>query len=295
MKHLLIVDDDQYLLDSLKGVFEGAYEIRTALSSDAAMEILKQEPVDIMLLDYMLPGKDGVAFLSELREKQFDLPVVMISGSTSIRGVMGAMSLGVCDYIRKPFDVDELRFVLQRTMENAELRRCLDEFSTPPELKFAQVVVDEILEHALCTARQYDPDGKIGVFIEKQPGLRYIRGDQEQLTDSIVHLLSNAFSAVVNVSSPQIYIQTSSCKAATGNRAVVLQIRDNGIGIPEDCCEKAFSPFYTTKAHGVGLGLPTVRRTVAAHGGSVTIKSSEKGTAVHLMLPASETSEESQI
>jgi|GEM_PF-1469170 len=290
MKRLLIVDDDQYLLDSLKGVFAGAYEISTALSADAAMEILMQEPVDVMLLDFMLPGKDGVTFLRELREKQFDLPVVMISGSTSIRGVMGAMSLGVCDYIRKPFDVDELRFVLQRTLENSELRRCLDEFARPPELKFAPVVIDDMLERALSMARRHDPDGKIGVYIEKQSGLRYIHGDADVLVDSIVHLLLNAFAAVADVSSPRICIQTSTGETGSGRSAVIVEIRDNGVGIPEDFCEKAFSPFYTTKAHGVGLGLPAVRRTVTAHGGSVTIESSEKGTAVRLLLPATETS-----
>ncbi len=160
MKRLLIVDDDRHLLDSLQVVFTDTYKTRTALSAEAAMELLIQEPVDIILLDVMLPGKDGVAFLRELREKQFDLPVVMISGAVSIRPVIGAMALGACDYIRKPFDVDELRLVVERALENAELRRRLHMLESEgfdmtiwPEEKPLKAAVEEyerlIIEEAL--------------------------------------------------------------------------------------------------------------------------------------------------
>lgn len=149
MKRLLIVDDDPQLLDSLQVVFSGAYLIRAALSAEDAMGLLLQEPADIMLLDVKLPGMDGVAFLEELRERKLDLPVVMISAAVSIRPVMGAMALGACDYIRKPFDVEELRLVVERALENAELRRRLRELEQAEQGARGEDAGDKPLKEAV--------------------------------------------------------------------------------------------------------------------------------------------------
>jgi two-component system nitrogen regulation sensor histidine kinase GlnL len=75
-------------------------------------------------------------------------------------------------------------------------------------------------------------------------------------------------------------------KIGTGRPAVIIEVRDNGTGIPVELREKVFSPFCTTKARGVGLGLPIVRRTMIDHGGLVTFESGETGTVVRLSLPA---------
>lgn len=160
MNRMVIVDDDRHLLDSLQAVFADAYEIRTAPSAEAALKLLAREPADVLLLDVKLPGRDGVAFLRELREKQVDLPVVMISGAVSIRPVIGAMALGACDYIRKPFDVEELRLVVERALENAALRRRLrtlektgDSTAVRPPKKPLKAAVEEyerrLIEEAL--------------------------------------------------------------------------------------------------------------------------------------------------
>lgn len=123
MRKLLIVDDDLGLLGSLRIVFEGHYEISTALSAEEASVLLKQADVDVMLLDIVLPGLDGVEFLQAVLEKYPLLPVVMISAATSIRPVMRAIELGASDYIRKPFDIDELRLVVARALQTSDLRR----------------------------------------------------------------------------------------------------------------------------------------------------------------------------
>ncbi len=122
MKRLLIVDDDPALLASLRAVFKEDYEISTALSAEEAAGRLEKEAVDVMLLDVVLPGVDGVDFLRTVRRKQPVLPVVMISGSSSIKPVMSALELGAFDYIRKPFDIDELRLVVSRALQVRELK-----------------------------------------------------------------------------------------------------------------------------------------------------------------------------
>ena len=122
MKKLLIIDDDRHLLDSLCVVFSGLYEISTALSAEEAAVLLEQQEPDVMLLDVILPGVDGVEFLQTVREVRPQLPVVMISGAPSIRPVMKALELGASDYIRKPFDIDELRLVVARALHVNDLK-----------------------------------------------------------------------------------------------------------------------------------------------------------------------------
>jgi len=122
MRKLLIVDDDPHLLESLRVVFGGLYEVSAAASAEeAAGSLARQEP-DVMLLDVILPGINGVDFLRMVREIYPQLPVVMISGAASIRPVMNALELGAADFIRKPFDIDELRLVVARALHVYELK-----------------------------------------------------------------------------------------------------------------------------------------------------------------------------
>lgn len=123
MKKLLIVDDDVPLLDSLRFVFRGLYEISTVRSAEEAASLLEQQEVDAVLLDIHLPGMGGIDFLRALRQRNPCLPVILISATSSLRPVMKALELGEADFIRKPFDIDELRLVVARALNQSELRR----------------------------------------------------------------------------------------------------------------------------------------------------------------------------
>lgn len=123
MKKLLIVDDDPHLLESLCVVFGGLYEVTTASSAEEAAVFLGRQETDILLLDVILPGVGGVEFLGNIRGQHPYLPVVMISGAPSMRPVMKALELGASDFIRKPFDIDELRLVVARALHVSELRQ----------------------------------------------------------------------------------------------------------------------------------------------------------------------------
>ena len=71
----------------------------------------------------------------------------------------------------------------------------------------------------------------------------------------------------------------------------MITIKDNGHGIPQSIADKIFSPFCTTKARGMGLGLPIVQRTVLDHNGHVHVESDGKsGTSVSIVLPSMEES-----
>jgi two-component system response regulator HydG len=165
MKKLLIVDDNSCLIESLRIVFEGIYDVRIALSAEEATVLLEQQEVDVMLLDVILPGVNGVEFLRRVRESRPHLPVVMISGVSSIRPVMTALELGAADYIRKPFDIDELRLVVARALHVSDLQLQVAEleqelarrpFAAEPDGRpmkeiiddFERTVIQKALHHA---------------------------------------------------------------------------------------------------------------------------------------------------
>lgn len=122
MKKLLIVDDDPHLLESLRVVFGGLYDVSTAPSAEEAGTLLNRYSFDVMLLDVVLPGISGIEFLKSVRSRHPGLPVVMISGLASIKPVMQALEQGASDFIRKPYDIDELRLVVARAVQFGELK-----------------------------------------------------------------------------------------------------------------------------------------------------------------------------
>jgi nitrogen-specific signal transduction histidine kinase len=111
-------------------------------------------------------------------------------------------------------------------------------------------------------------------------------GDEEALTEAFAHLVANAAEALSDEEKPRITLSAKPIRE--GNRAsgVIVTVRDNGRGIAPELKDKIFSPFCTTKPRGMGLGLPIVKRTVFDHHGRVDIDSSEQGTLVSVMLPA---------
>jgi len=162
----------------------------------------------------------------------------------------------------------------------------LDEYANPPELRFAAADVSSLLDQAVCKARQREEAADMDVTIDLQSGLPAIRGDIDVLADSISRLLVNAFAAVEGRDHPKITLRAARGEIGIARLAVVIDVIDNGTGIPEDIQDKVFSPFCTTKARGVGLGLPIVRRTMVDHSALIAIESDANGTTVSLSLPA---------
>jgi len=123
MKHLLIVDDERGSREALRAIFSRDYELSIAASAAEATQRLSQKRADLVLLDVVMPDKDGLALLNDIQGLYPDVPVVMVSASTSVQPVIQAIRLGAHDFVTKPFDVEAIRHTVARALESSALQR----------------------------------------------------------------------------------------------------------------------------------------------------------------------------
>jgi len=109
MKSILIVDDEPTARYGLRRALEAKYRIAEADSAEAAREALVREQPDLVLLDVVLPGQDGLSFLRWMREQGSEVPVLMISALDTAKTAVEALQVGAADYLVKGFELEELR------------------------------------------------------------------------------------------------------------------------------------------------------------------------------------------
>src|SRR6187549_2195530 len=103
MAHLLIVDDDQSTLASLARAFRlSGHEATVCDNAGKAIDLVRSGTFDMILSDVVMPGKDGLTLLEELRALNVSLPVVMISGQATVEMAVRATRLGAIDFLEKP-------------------------------------------------------------------------------------------------------------------------------------------------------------------------------------------------
>ena len=122
-KRVLLVDDEPRVRASLKTVLEPTYEILEAADAAEGLKSFKHDAPDLVLLDVILPGTDGLAALQTMRTENRAIPVIMLTGTKSVKTAVDAMKLGAADYLSKPFDVEELQIVIERALGKQELEQ----------------------------------------------------------------------------------------------------------------------------------------------------------------------------
>jgi DNA-binding NtrC family response regulator len=122
MSNILIVDDEQSYRQLLSLVFEGdGHTIRTAMNGREALLMLQDEQADVVISDVKMPDMDGIEMLEALRETQPDLGVILMTAFASVETAREAFKLGADDFIQKPFDVEELKLIVKKTLEKQAL------------------------------------------------------------------------------------------------------------------------------------------------------------------------------
>ncbi len=165
-KRILVVDDEPRVRTSLKLVLEPNYEVLQAADANEGLELFKKETPHLVLLDVILPGMDGLAVLEKMRTEDKSIPVIMLTGTKAVKTAVDAMKLGAADYISKPFEIDELRIIIGKALDNQDLEREV-------RLLRAQVV------------NRYAFHNLIG----KSPAMQEIYGKIEQVADSRTTIL----------------------------------------------------------------------------------------------------------
>lgn len=212
---------------------------------------------------------------------------------------IGQLAAGLAHEIRNPLaSIDGAAEVLDVAGDQPELRKetvsiirkecarlnrlltSLLDFARPRHPEWRDVDLSRVLDTVIDLVGHSAGKG-IRFHSEKGQGGLSLLGDEEQLTQVILNLTLNAAQAMPDGGDVWLTAQHE-------DNGLVIQIRDEGTGIPEENMDKIFDPFFTTKETGTGLGLSVVDQIVTQHGGTVTAtRNQDKGTTFSLFFPHS--------
>ena len=135
---IYIVDDDELIVSMLSRVLKGnGYEVRTATSADGIVSKIKAWSPAVVLLDIRIADQSGIDVLTEIVKHELPSQVVMLTADDSAETAVKAMKLGAADYLTKPFNVDEVKIVLQNIIEKGKLKQ---------EVTYLRKVQSEVFE-----------------------------------------------------------------------------------------------------------------------------------------------------
>jgi CheY-like chemotaxis protein len=118
---VLVVDDEPIIQETFKAIFDGLFKVLTAGNGEEAFERIDKNSVDLVFLDINIPGVNGIELLRRLKEYDEDLPVIVVTGVESEILAKEVKTLGVCDYISKPFDVPQLIALAYKTVNRERI------------------------------------------------------------------------------------------------------------------------------------------------------------------------------
>jgi DNA-binding NtrC family response regulator len=171
MKTILIVDDEPSARYGMRRALEPGYRIAEADSGEAARAAVERERPDLVLLDVVMQGEDGMSTLRWLREHGHEMPVLMVSALDTARTAVEALKLGATDYLVKGFDIEELRKRAANLLKLADLERENDDLR-----------------------RQLAVEGQFGPMLGRSAAMRraFEVADRVAATDSTVLILGES-------------------------------------------------------------------------------------------------------
>lgn len=114
---LLVVDDEEVICEACRRIFSRqGFAVETRTDARQGLALAASKDFEIILLDIKMPNMDGIQFLEQLRQTNFEVPVLIITGYPSIPNAAAAMRLGACDYVTKPFTSEEITSAVQRVL-----------------------------------------------------------------------------------------------------------------------------------------------------------------------------------
>jgi two-component system nitrogen regulation response regulator NtrX len=181
---ILIVDDEAGVRSALGGVFrDEGWHVDAVDSGEACLERVTREAYDVIVLDIWLPGMDGLATLSRLRERRVDAETVMISGHGSIESAVRAIKMGAFDFVEKPLSLDKTVLVVRNALRQRRLEAENRALRAQADRKLAMVgesyVMAQLREQVAMAA---PTNGRVLIYGENGTG--------KELVAKTIHSLS---------------------------------------------------------------------------------------------------------
>ncbi len=145
-KKILVVDDEPKMRQTIREIMEGEkYIVKECGDGIECIEKVKEENFNVILLDINLPGKSGLDVLNEIKRIKPDVPIIMFTAFGSNERIISAMKLGAYDYIDKPFELDQLIFVINRAADYSILQNELNTLRSQNYMQNDEIYYDEII------------------------------------------------------------------------------------------------------------------------------------------------------
>jgi DNA-binding NtrC family response regulator len=155
MQTILAIDDESSVLESYRMLLSDRHRLLSASDGHSGLRILDEKHVDLILLDLTMPGMSGLDFMSRLHERGETAPVIVVTGSNSVEMAVKTIKQGAREFVIKPFDVEDLLFLVDRTLLDMREKRELKELREQGKAGFEHIIGDSpAIMNALAKARR---------------------------------------------------------------------------------------------------------------------------------------------
>ena len=170
--HVLIVDDEREILASLEDVLQDeGYRVERAESGETALQLLRAETPDVVLVDVWMPGIDGIKTLEAVKESNADIEVVLMSGHGNIETAVAATKLGAFNFIEKPLSIDTVLRIVDSAVQARRAKELLGDDVVDVMLGGASKSIQRVQRAIIRAAKNLGP---LVVAGERGTGKRFI-------------------------------------------------------------------------------------------------------------------------
>ncbi len=257
-----------------KAVFLHGVSLDITARKEAELEVQQQRKEVAHLSRVTMLGELSGALAHELNQPL----TAILSNAQAARRFLAQDSV----------DLDELRDILQDIVDEdkraGEVIRRLRVLLSTGETQRQSMDVNEVVSEVFKLLRSDLATHGVMLQAELAPGLPHVNADRVQLQQVVINLVMNACDAMGAVAAiDRRLIVRTELAAGVG---VIVSVIDQGCGIPAEHVDKVFDSFYTTKTHGMGLGLSVCRSIISAHGGRLWAENNpDRGASFHFWVP----------
>jgi heavy metal response regulator len=221
---ILVVEDEKKVSSFIKrGLEEEKYEVDAAFDGEEGLAMAQKGQYDLLILDWMLPKRDGISVLKELRRDNTGLPVLMLTAKDSVEDIVAGLDSGSDDYLTKPFAFAELLARVRALVRRSEMDR-------GAEITFADLRLDPVTHKVWRTDREIDLTAKEYALLEY-----FMRNPNQVLTRTMIadHVWDYTFDSFTNIIDVYVnYLRKKIDRAAP--KKLIHTVRGVGYILKED-------------------------------------------------------------